>query len=166
MIAEVRIHRRGSCDSIFFNENGIFFNVANSSSFGRMIDKSVEFAKQSLLQKYSINFLYHWEGVSLASSLRGIEWPFRFVTLGQTEKRVRRMHLKWNQSGQYWKPMAIGLEPLNDVIYVDWKEPRKSTLGIASMSDQRGEPKTDQWSQLVVLFLFSTPSYSTLHIGR
>ena len=36
----------------FFNENGISFNVANSSSFGRMIAENVEFAKQKPLQIY------------------------------------------------------------------------------------------------------------------
>ena len=39
----------------FFNENGISFKVVNSSSFERMIDENVEFAKQSPLQ--SLNFL-------------------------------------------------------------------------------------------------------------
>ena len=33
-----------------FHENCISFNIANSSRFGRMIDKSVEFSKQSPLQ--------------------------------------------------------------------------------------------------------------------
>ena len=33
----------------FFYENGISFNVANSSSFGRMIDESMKFAKQNEL---------------------------------------------------------------------------------------------------------------------
>ena len=36
----------------FFNENGISFNGANLSSFGRMIAVNVEFAKQNPLQSY------------------------------------------------------------------------------------------------------------------
>jgi len=36
----------------FFYENGISFNVANSSSFGRMIAESMKFAKQNPFQSY------------------------------------------------------------------------------------------------------------------
>ena len=36
----------------FVYENGISFNVADSPSFGRMIDKSMKFAKQNPLQSY------------------------------------------------------------------------------------------------------------------
>ena len=36
----------------FFNENCISFNIANSSSFGHMIDKSLEFPKKNPLQSY------------------------------------------------------------------------------------------------------------------
>jgi len=38
----------------FFYENGISFNVANSSSFGRMIDESMKFAKQNPLQSLKL----------------------------------------------------------------------------------------------------------------
>ena len=40
----------------FFNENSISLNVANSSSFGCMIDESVEFAKQNPVQSFKTSF--------------------------------------------------------------------------------------------------------------
>ena len=49
-ITEFRIQKGDSVIASFFNKNSISFNVANSSSFGRMINERVEFAAQNPLQ--------------------------------------------------------------------------------------------------------------------
>ena len=55
----------------FFYENGIAVNVADSTSFITMIDKSIKFAKQNPLQSYKTE-LTRQHGPSSQKSFRGL----------------------------------------------------------------------------------------------
>ena len=55
--SSVRVSKSGSKEmdktiASFFYENGISFNVADSSSFARMLEESMRFAKQNPFQSY------------------------------------------------------------------------------------------------------------------
>ena len=57
----------------FLYENGISFNIADSSSFARMIQESMRFAKQNPFQRYNAPSRKRFSGELLDQAYRSTE---------------------------------------------------------------------------------------------
>jgi hypothetical protein len=87
----------------FVYENGISFNVADSPSFGRMIDESMKFAKQNPLQSYKTPSRKNYLGSSLTKhiSQQSNLWRRFLLSLKNMEQQSHQMDAKTCGGGPF-----------------------------------------------------------------